>query len=223
MFQPIFKIRKFEEECLGSYLKKGRKKQMITLARLASEIAVNVNHVKALENGDYSSLPPEIYVKGFISRYCSKVGLDYQKALYLFSKNKQKPLPSVPKKDPLIAYSWFLRIITYRNLVLLVGLLFLAILIFYLVNVVYPMYSKPFYKLLDPKSCPAETSNDKFELRGSIQPEGKIWINEEESMIDKEGNFVCPLFLREGENVVRLRIVNKFGRERTEECVIRKN
>lgn len=223
MFQPIFKVKKFGEESLGNYLRRGRERQKITLTKLASEIAVSARHVKALEDGDYPSLPPEIYVKGFIKRYCNAVGLDYQKAAYLYSKNKQKPTPPAPQKGSLIAHTWFLRIINYRNLVLLIGLLFLTTLLFYLVNVVYPMYSKPFYRLLNPNSCPAETSDDKFELRGVIQPEGKIWINEEESMIDKEGNFSCSLFLREGENTVKFRIINKFGRERKEECVIRKN
>ena len=222
MFQPIFRVKKFEEESLGSYLRNGREMRKIKLTKLASEIAVSVNYVRAIENGDYSVLPPEIYVKGFIRRYCNVVGLDYQKASYLFSKNKSRPAPPLPKKSP-IAHTWFLQVITYRNLVLLIGLLFLTTLLFYLLNVIYPMYSKPFFRLLNPVNCPVEASADKFELLGVIQPEGKIWINEEESMVDKEGNFTCSLFLRKGENNVNFRIVNKFGKERTEECVIRKD
>jgi hypothetical protein len=197
-------------------------KKNISIEKLAAEISVNPAYLKALEEGDYASLPPEIYIKGFIKKYCNGVGLDYQKASYLFSKNKLKP--AVPlKRRSLIAYPWFLRVASYRNLVLLIGLLFITALLLYLVNVIYPLYAKPYLNLTNPKSCPAQTNLNKFDIAGSIQPEGKIWVNEEEVLVDKEGNFVCSLFFHEGENVIKLRIVNKFGKEKKEECVIRKN
>jgi transcriptional regulator with XRE-family HTH domain len=207
---------------LGSYLRNGRLAKKLSTTKLASEIAVSIAYIKALEEGDYSALPPEVYVVGFIKRYCKVVGLDYQKASYLFSKNKLKLSPPSLRKS-LIAHPWFLRIISYRNLVVVVGLLFLTTLLFYLVNVIYPMYAKPYINLKNPALCPAETNSNKFELSGTVQPEGKVWINGEEAMVDKDGYFTCPLFFHEGENVIKFRVINKFGREKEEECLIRKN
>jgi len=222
MFQPIFSIRKFKEPTLGSYLRNGREKLNLSLAKVAQEIAVSAGYVKALEEGNYSALPPEIYVKGFINRYCNLTGLDYDKAIYLFDKNKLAPAPVRPSRR-LIAHSWLLRIISYRNFIVFIALLFLATLFFYLVKVIYPMYSRPYFTLNSPQNCPFDTSQENFELKGIIQPEGKIWINDEDVMVDKEGNFTCSLFLHGGENVIKFRVVNKFSKERQEECVIRKN
>lgn len=222
MLRPIFNVRKVAEQTLGSYLRDGRIAKNVPIAKLADEISVSKAYIIALEEGDYVSLPPEIYVKGFVMRYCNAVGLDYQKASYLFSKNKQKPTPLPSQRKSLIAHSWFLRVISYRNFMVFVGLLFITSLVFYLINVIYPLYAKPYLILINPKSCPTETDLNKYELSGSIQPEGKIWVNDEEVMVDKDGNFVCSLFFHEGENVIKFRIVNKFGKEKEEECLINK-
>ena len=220
--KSIFKIRKFEEENLGDYLRGGREKLNLSRNEIAEHISVSPRHLRALEENDLTKLPPEIYVKGFISCYCDMVYLDKAKALRFFEKNKLTPKSDNPVKS-IIAHAWFGKIFSYRTLAISVAFLFLATSIFYIIKAMYPMYARPYFNLISPGSCRSQTNVNKLELNGNIQPESKIWINDEESLVDKEGHFNCPLFLKNGENLVRFRIVNKFGKERSEECVIYKN
>lgn len=85
------------------------------------------------------------------------------------------------------------------------------------------MYAQPAFSLVNPGACPFSTGDEKLEIKGLIQPESKIWINDEEAIVDKDGNFSCPLFLKAGENPVKFRILNKFGREKRVDCQIFKN
>jgi|GEM_PF-1642357 len=222
MNSPIFIIRKFSEPSLGNYLSAGRKKLKLSLEKVADQISVSEESLKSLEKNNFSQLPPEIYIRGIIRRYCRLVGLDATKALYLFEKNKLDP----KKDDPLrsiIIHRWFGSILSYRNLVILVILFFVTTSIFYLLKVIYPMYATPQLTLINPNACPFRTSQEKIEVDGAVQPENKVWINSEEALVNREGNFRCPLFLKDGENTVKFQVVNKFGKIREGECVIIKD
>jgi len=219
---PIFRTKKFNEETLGAYLRAGRRARELNLDEVAEKIGVSRRHLKALEQNDFQKLPPEIYVKGFIAGYCELMELDKNKAFHLFEKVRLTPKIDRPVRA-IFAYAWFSKIFGYRSFALLLAFLFVATSIFYISKAIYPMYARPLFNLVYPAGCPFRTREDKLELKGVIQPESKIWINEEEAIVDKDGNFSCPLFLKEGENPVKFRILNKFGRERREDCQIFKN
>jgi len=175
-----------------------------------------------LEKNDFSGLPPEIYTRGFISRYCDLVDLDSGKALYLFERSKLIPKKDKPIRST-ITHARLRKMFSYRNVIIFIVFISVMTSVSYLFKVIYPMYAQPSFKLLSPNSCPFQTYQEKIDLEGVIQPEGKIWINNEETLVGKEGNFRCPVFLKEGANTVQFRIINKFGKERVEECVIREN
>ena len=222
MNKAVFKIKKFNELNLGNCFRLKRKKLNLSLEAAADQISVSKRHLEILEKNNFSALPPEIYVKGFIRRYCELLGLDPIKAVYLFEKNKS----AIQKDSPIrsgIVYSWFDKIVSYRNLVILIVVLLAASSLVYLFKVIYPMYAKPAFNLTYPVGCPFQTAEEKAEIKGSVQSESKIWINEEEVLADKNGIFSCPLFLKQGENIIRFKVVNKFGKERQEEFAIRKN
>jgi transcriptional regulator with XRE-family HTH domain len=219
---PIFRTKKFDEQNLGSYLRAGRKKEVLSLEQVAEKVGVSRRHLKALEENDFQKLPPEIYVKGFIAGYCELLELDKNKAFHLFEKVKLTPKKDNPSRA-IFAHAWFGRVFSYRHFAILLALLFLATSVFYISKAIYPMYAQPSFQLTYPAVCPFSTGEDKIELKGVIQPEGKIWVNEEETIVDKDGNFTCPLFLKAGENPVKFRIQNKFGRERRADCQIFKN
>lgn len=219
---PIFRIKKFEEPNLGNYLRAGREKMNLTLNEASEMISISSRHLKALEENDYSKLPPVVYTKGIILQYCKLLELDADKALYYFGRNKLTNRKENLSKV-LISHAWLRKIFSYRNFAIFVAVIFLITCIFYISKAIYPMYAKPFFILADPSSCPFQTNQDKIEIKGLIQPESKIWINEEDSLVDKDGKFSCFVFLNKGENFIRFRVLNKFGKESSRECVIYKN
>jgi len=219
---PIFRTKKFDELGLGSYLRAGRQKSGLSLDEVAEKIGVSRRHLIALEENDLQKLPPEIYVKGFIAGYCELAELDKNKAFHLFEKVKLMPKKDSPVRA-IFAHAWFSKIVSYRSFAILLAVLFVGTSIFYISKAIYPMYAQPYFTLVSPGACPFSTGDENLELRGLIQPESKLWINEEEAIVDKDGNFSCPLFLKDGANPVKFRILNKFGRERRADCEIIKN
>jgi cytoskeletal protein RodZ len=75
---------------LGEYMRQARKTKNYTLEQIAAAINVNVEYLRALEDGHFETLPPEIYVRGFLISFANFLGLDQTE---LFQKyDSEKPL-----------------------------------------------------------------------------------------------------------------------------------
>ena len=191
----------------------------LSIDRVAEEISVSPVYLKSLEKNNLTSLPPEVYAKGFIRQYCALLKIDEETALFLFEKSKLKNLP-VRFPYVYLPFSKIQRWINHRNLILFFSFLLAGVVLVYLFRAILPLYQKPFIILQKPDHCPINLNEDTFVISGKTQPESKIWINGEESTVDKEGNFLCQIFLKEGENDVQIKAINKFGKVRKESCVI---
>ncbi len=79
---------------LGELLKEARQNKGVSLEEVEEEIRIRKKYLQALEEEDFSLMPPEVYVKGFLRNYAIYLGLDPEevKALYKGeSVEKRKP------------------------------------------------------------------------------------------------------------------------------------
>ncbi|MBM3256299.1 MAG: hypothetical protein FJZ04_02425 [Candidatus Moranbacteria bacterium] len=221
MSKNIFQIRRLEKFTLGDYLKNRRRESRNTLEEMAEKTAISQEYLEALEKNDLDQLPPEVYARGFVSRYAKALKLDPDKAIFLYEKSRSKrKITALPKIGlPFLKLQMFFN---YRNIIYTSTFLLVLVLVIYLVKVVYPIYQKPYFGLSSPSRCPYETESAIMEISGTVQAESELWINQEKTVVNKEGNFSCLLYLKEGKNIIKFRVINKFGRERNEECVVRK-
>jgi len=77
---------------VGQMLRCRRKERGITLKDIEGALSIRVKYLEALENGDYSIIPGEVYVKGFLRNYASFLGLNAEEMVKLY---KQESQPSV--------------------------------------------------------------------------------------------------------------------------------
>jgi cytoskeletal protein RodZ len=61
---------------IGSYLRRLRKEQSISLDEVAANTYIRASLLKALEEGKQESLPEPVYIQGFIRRYADFLDLD---------------------------------------------------------------------------------------------------------------------------------------------------
>lgn len=61
---------------MGEVLRKAREEKGLSLADVQEKLMIRVKYLKALEEGDESSLPEEVYVKGFLKSYARFLDLD---------------------------------------------------------------------------------------------------------------------------------------------------
>jgi len=71
-------------QTLGVYLKNGREAQNISLSDVADYTKISKIYLDCLENDEYTKIPAKPYVKGYISSYASRVGIDEHEALKLY-------------------------------------------------------------------------------------------------------------------------------------------
>lgn len=79
-------------ETIGQILKNAREKKGLTVEELEASTHIVAKFIKALENEDFTVLPGEIYVKGFIKNLSDKLSLDSNMVLerYNYQKNGAK-------------------------------------------------------------------------------------------------------------------------------------
>jgi len=83
----------------GSILRTEREKQNISLKEIADSLKLNIEYLKAIENGEYQLIPADIYTKAYLRFYAQALGLDAEFITGLYQKQVnassiKKPLPA---------------------------------------------------------------------------------------------------------------------------------
>lgn len=71
-------------QTLGNYLKKEREARNISLSDVADSTKISKLYLDCLERDDFSKIPGEPYVKGYISSYAECVGINEYEAFKLY-------------------------------------------------------------------------------------------------------------------------------------------
>jgi cytoskeletal protein RodZ len=86
---------------LGKYLQDARVARGIDLREAAQQTRISAQYLKALEAEDFTKLPGEVFVKGFLKNYAKFLRLDEPEIMQLYAEIQQKsttaaPPPAVP-------------------------------------------------------------------------------------------------------------------------------
>jgi cytoskeletal protein RodZ len=90
----------------GSLLREARERRSISLADVAKKTKLSQSSLELLESGRIESLPPEVFVRGFIRSYARSVGLREAEPLGLFDqaldarRRAEEALLATPSPQP---------------------------------------------------------------------------------------------------------------------------
>lgn len=85
---------------LGDILRREREKQNLTVKDVEQETSIRALYIEAIENGDYKSLPGEVYAKGFIRNYAGFLKLDADAILQQYrEENHPEEVQEVPAPE----------------------------------------------------------------------------------------------------------------------------
>jgi cytoskeleton protein RodZ len=86
---------------LGEWLRQRREELGISLEQAQAETRIRVRYLKALEGGEYESLPDPVVSRGFLRNYATYLGLDVQEASRLYAQKVAAPEPvTLPSGEP---------------------------------------------------------------------------------------------------------------------------
>ena len=116
-----------EDMSLGIFLKKSREERHIELDEVAEATRIRRHTLEAIENDEWSKLPSQVFIKGFLKSYAEFLGLDKETVIhhYLRASSFEKTSQEAPKKTRLQSgRTYLILVIAVLTLVFIITLIY---------------------------------------------------------------------------------------------------
>ena len=84
---------------IGQRLREARLASGFSLEDIADQTKIRMRYLESMEDGDFSSIPGIVYVKGFIKQYAQTVGLNPQELLDIYQRHIELTSPETAIKQ----------------------------------------------------------------------------------------------------------------------------
>ena len=182
----------------------------MSIARLAEATDIPERYVAMLVSGDYKSLPPAPYVRGYIMRLAGALGLDGQELWQLYKRHQQ--LRTSGEGDKLPSNRFALKRMDTKKAAAI------AIAVALIVGIgmkIISMTGAAEIDIKNPIQNNVVTNQQVIDLQGKITPGDRLKINNEEIVIDKNGYFEKNFSLEPGINSIEFKVKRLLGKEVT--------
>lgn len=218
-----FVRKRVQSSTLGEKLKMSRLDRRITLNEASRNTKIQVRYLENLENGEYSKLPADVYSKGFLRNYALYLGLNPEKVVALFDKEKgiQRNIHKDvgdEKKDKKVKVSRFIITPKIIGALAVSAIVFLAF--FYLYNEFDNFVSTPRLVIKHPLETHETIYDSHIYFEGVTDEDNEISINGRKVSVNDKGVFSSDISLQKGVNPIVIRAVNRFGKESKKEYFI---
>ena len=211
-----FTRKKIETLTLGERMVKKRTERHLSVLEISRATNIQVKYLTFLESGEYSKLPADVYVKGFIKSYAAFMGLneDILVKQYLREKDihtniKQVGHQGYDAKRP-IRFSSF--VLTPKAI--LVSLAIFAVIgsFWYLYNQVNSFVSSPRLVILKPADG-SVVDGKMVHIAGVTDRDAALFINDQQVLVNENGEFSEDIGLKDGLNVIIAKAKNRFDKK----------
>src|SRR4030043_652535 len=209
-----FTKKKINSYTLGEQLKKMRSDGRVTLHEVSRETKIPVKYLAMIEEGDCENLPPDVYVKGFLKSYAEYLGVDHQKlvALYLRDKDIKKNLGKNGQKEKAPKISRGPRfVVNPKMITAAIAVLVAASGFYYLYREIGRFAALPRLVVTEPMGDTSVEGNS-IPISGFTDQDAKLTINDQPVMVKDSGEFQENLLLQEGVNAINISSGNRFGK-----------
>jgi cytoskeletal protein RodZ len=200
---------------LGEQLRAQRERKAITLEQAAADTRIREKFLKALEEGDYPSLPGAVYTRGFLRNYSDYLDLQTDELVVLYQQERGGAPPEpAPKRSNFKPY----RPVVHQSLifrpVVLVPVLIIAFVGSFLGYIYYQFTTfatLPKLEITSPASDGLAASAD-LVVRGLTVPDARVLITVIpasdflELRSGDDGTFSGDVLLSPGSNHVRIEV-----------------
>lgn len=185
-----------------------RAKLGYSLDEVQRKTKIRKSIIEALEKGDYDSLPPPTFVKGFIRNYGQFLGLDVEELLALFRREYDE------RKNPKTSGAG----LDKRRFLITPGIaiaFFLALMVLLFFGYLYREYQSfaapPFLSVEEPQDS-LKLNKPLVSLVGRTDPDAEVKINGQKITLGPGGTFAQEISISEGTNVLVTTATNKLGK-----------
>lgn len=196
---------------VGQILKESREARYYTLDQVEKVTKIRKELLQALENDDYSKLPPATFVQGFIKNYAKFLNIDENKLLAIFRRGfeDKKHLPYVMEAFTNPVEEKKLKITPGMLLGMAVGVVILIFFV-YLWFQYRQFVGAPNLSVSSPIDQLTSDSST-LTVEGKTEPEVKVMVNNQEIPVEADGHFRENIVLNSPVNKVDIVAKSKFG------------
>ncbi len=196
---------------VGQILKETRESKGFTLEDVEKITKIRQELLKALEENDFSKLPPTTFVLGFIKNYGKFLNLNHEKLLAIFRRDfeakKHPPMVLDSFANPLERNPFRLTPSRIVALTITIGVFFFFVYLW----IEYRQYiGAPPLEVFNPKDQQT-VEVPAILIQGKTDPEIKVTVNNQEIDVDLSGNFRKEIKLSQSINTVTIVATGKFG------------
>jgi cytoskeletal protein RodZ len=188
---------------VGEVLQKQREKLGKSLEQVALDTKIQPRFIKYIEDDDFKKFDSSVYAQGFIKIYAKYLDLDEERILAIYRRS----VPEKYSKDYTLRETESKTVrrinITPQTLAIVLSVLFLTAILSYIGYQVYQFQSPPEITILSPEDQTSVDVNE-VEVKGVIDTNSSLFINENPIDIDQEGNFLYTLDLNPGVNLITI-------------------
>jgi cytoskeletal protein RodZ len=195
---------------VGQQLKARRQALRLSLAQVEIDTKIRGKFLTALESGDYSSLPNDVYSRGFVQHYANHLGLNGVKIAAAYVHERGGLEASNTRRPRLVSTR---RIVFTRSiLAALAGLIAVAAVLGYLLWQFSALAGAPRLVINSPDADEA-INGGVIEVSGSTTPGSDVKVNDSPVLTDVDGNFNEKVALQDGVNAIRVTSRSKLGKQ----------
>jgi cytoskeletal protein RodZ len=221
-----FVKKKVESYTLGEQLKRMRSEGRITIHEVSRETKVPVKYLEMIEEERYESLPPDVYVKGFLRSYADFLGVDRKKLINLYSRERDiknningNGKPKNPTKNKRVTNF----VVTPKIFTAAVVILVILGGFLYLYNEIGRFAAIPRLVLTQPASNEENIDGNSITVVGFTDEDAKLTINGQPVVVNDKGEFRENILLQKGLNTLSIKSVNRFNKEATQVVNVKSN
>ena len=202
---------------LGDALRAQREAMGVTMAQAAEDTRIREKFLRAIESGDYQSLPGSVYTKGFLRNYTGYLNLDPDEmlALYTGERGGSDPIRTFAPMKPLVKRSFIFTPTVLVPVVVLAGIvLFIAYVYYQFTN----FAVAPHVDITDPPGD-AVSQSAEYTVKGRTNPDGRITVRISPGLDTindvrpaRDGTFSVTVPLKPGPNHVEIQVLDPAGK-----------
>lgn len=186
---------------LGEKLKFIREEANLTLAELSESTKIQKKYLERLENQELEKLPSSVYVKGFIQKWAHACNVEDQDLLLQFYRENKflngnlqdEKIERVSAPSFVITLNHFMAVFSIIIVVGLAG--------YFYYNQILSL-NMPEVEILFPREFSSVSSDEAVMIKGVSNGADKIYVNDNEIVIDSGGEFSYNYYLRAGLNTI---------------------
>lgn len=204
-----------ESDSLGMLLRTLRERRGMSIDELAREAHIAAPYVRALEEEEYRVFPALVYAEGFFKRVAQLLMPDaIDECMAVLREHWDQEMDgegSTVTTPPARTPRKIFFTLTPRRMMFGIAGIFFAVIVGFLVLRLISFLSPPRISLESPRE-EVILSVPRVRVKGHVNQEGHLTVNNREVRIDESGNFNEEIEVGAGTNTLAFVAENKFGR-----------